>query len=72
MGFKMQTGLLLVIGTIVAGIGWRGIYTDAGGDPAGGGNAICVTDAKMVRAQSGRSDSRYDICQLHEHGEFSS
>lgn len=40
MGFKMQTGLLLVIGTIVAGIGWMGIYPDGGGDPAGQTKAI--------------------------------
>ena len=36
MGSKMQTGLLLVIGTILAGIGWMALYP---GDPSDGAAA---------------------------------
>ena len=31
MGSKMQTGLLLILGTIVAIVGWMAIYPGGGG-----------------------------------------
>ena len=56
MGSKMQTGLLLVIGTILAGIGWMVLYP---GDPSDGAAATAQHAPSSGRAQQLSSVALY-------------